>query len=208
MVVTLPWSYVPTDQNPADLATRGISATEIVDCYLWWFGPSWINSPAENGSLVRPPPDPNVGCEECAIDSHNINIIQSEISQSCSDWHRLINADAVFLLDKDILMIFFIGYVVIYWLKAIQNHCFSEELSILRDGGSVPKASALLWPYFDADRLLRVDGCLENASLQLTGKHPVILGTYHITRLIVRSVHSRSLQEGLSLTVRVLFETY
>jgi len=33
------WRYVSTQQNPADLATRGISVDEFKDKSLWWHGP-------------------------------------------------------------------------------------------------------------------------------------------------------------------------
>ena len=38
------WKYVPTDQNPADCASRGISAQELLEHPLWWSGPSWLLS--------------------------------------------------------------------------------------------------------------------------------------------------------------------
>jgi len=34
------WRYVSTQQNPADLATRGISVDDYKDKSLWWHGPS------------------------------------------------------------------------------------------------------------------------------------------------------------------------
>jgi len=36
--------YVASDQNPADLATRGLSVEELSHCLLWWHGPSWLQS--------------------------------------------------------------------------------------------------------------------------------------------------------------------
>ena len=36
------WKYVPTEMNPADLQTRGISATQFTNSTLWKNGPSWI----------------------------------------------------------------------------------------------------------------------------------------------------------------------
>ena len=35
--------YVTTTQNPADLATRGVSAEALIDNQLWWHGPSWLS---------------------------------------------------------------------------------------------------------------------------------------------------------------------
>ena len=36
------FGYVSSVQNPADFATRGLSALEISGCKLWWHGPDWL----------------------------------------------------------------------------------------------------------------------------------------------------------------------
>ena len=36
------WKYCPTDENPADLLTRGLSADNFKNNSLWWNGPSWL----------------------------------------------------------------------------------------------------------------------------------------------------------------------
>ena len=35
--------YISTSQNPADLATRGLTANELIHSNLWWYGPAWLN---------------------------------------------------------------------------------------------------------------------------------------------------------------------
>ena len=34
--------YVITSQNPADLASRGVSAQDLDKCEFWWHGPKWL----------------------------------------------------------------------------------------------------------------------------------------------------------------------
>ena len=36
------WLHVPTLENPADCASRGISAEELKEHSLWWNGPPWL----------------------------------------------------------------------------------------------------------------------------------------------------------------------
>ena len=36
------WRYVPTDVNPADLASRG---AQVSDSQLWWTRPKWLSDP-------------------------------------------------------------------------------------------------------------------------------------------------------------------
>ena len=39
------WNFVPTADNPADCASRGISAEILANHQLWWTGPSWLKDP-------------------------------------------------------------------------------------------------------------------------------------------------------------------
>ena len=41
------WRYVPTSLNPADLCTRGSSATRLAENTLWWDGPSFLKESEE-----------------------------------------------------------------------------------------------------------------------------------------------------------------
>jgi len=36
------FGYIPSENNPADLATRGLTVTELKESSLWWHGPIWI----------------------------------------------------------------------------------------------------------------------------------------------------------------------
>ena len=38
------WSHVTTEENPADIASRGVRAEELVDNDLWWHGPAFLSS--------------------------------------------------------------------------------------------------------------------------------------------------------------------
>ena len=35
---------IASGHNPADLATRGLSVSELCECSLWWHGPSWLGT--------------------------------------------------------------------------------------------------------------------------------------------------------------------
>ena len=36
------WQHVSTEENPADLCTRGATPSELAECHLWWNGPDWL----------------------------------------------------------------------------------------------------------------------------------------------------------------------
>ena len=40
------WKHVPTEDNPADCALRGLSLADLLQFELWWKGPPWLMSDA------------------------------------------------------------------------------------------------------------------------------------------------------------------
>ena len=46
------WRYCPTETNPADIGSRGATATVLKSDSLWWEGPPWLAGP-ESGWLPR-----------------------------------------------------------------------------------------------------------------------------------------------------------
>ncbi|XP_075162900.1 uncharacterized protein LOC142235535 [Haematobia irritans] len=40
------WRHVRSEDNPADLASRGVYPQELVGNHLWWHGPEWLRHPS------------------------------------------------------------------------------------------------------------------------------------------------------------------
>ncbi|UYV63754.1 hypothetical protein LAZ67_2005513 [Cordylochernes scorpioides] len=51
------WFHVPGSENPADLATRGLTPAQLVDNQLWWHGPHWLQDPLVNSYIDLSPSD-------------------------------------------------------------------------------------------------------------------------------------------------------
>lgn len=43
------------EENPADLASRGVCPSELNSCTLWWNGPHWLSKPEEYWPRQPPP---------------------------------------------------------------------------------------------------------------------------------------------------------
>ncbi|XP_074637789.1 uncharacterized protein LOC141896447 [Acropora palmata] len=52
------WQHVFTDENPADLCTRGATPSELADSPLWWDGPDWVTKDFKEWSKMQDPNRP------------------------------------------------------------------------------------------------------------------------------------------------------
>ncbi|XP_017889631.1 uncharacterized protein LOC108630706 [Ceratina calcarata] len=57
------WRHVPSEFNPADCASRGLSATQLEQRMLWWSGPPWLSCPPEEWPESTPNPPSEVETE-------------------------------------------------------------------------------------------------------------------------------------------------
>ena len=46
-LLNCPWRLVPSAQNPADQASRGVPAQELLESELWWHRPPWLSQPEQ-----------------------------------------------------------------------------------------------------------------------------------------------------------------
>ncbi|XP_018347285.1 PREDICTED: uncharacterized protein LOC108751546 [Trachymyrmex septentrionalis] len=101
----------------------------------------------------------------------------------------------------------------------VQKQQFPEELRILSglkpdsDGirrltvnVTLPRHSALrrLNPILGRDGLIRVGGRLSLSALDPSSRHPIIIGSSHVAKILVREAHRRCLHGGISLTLSTL----
>ncbi|GFW22033.1 uncharacterized protein TNCV_4823151 [Trichonephila clavipes] len=60
------WRHVPSKENPADIASRGIDPKCLPDCKLWWQGPPWLR--LETSSW----PKAESSCDEASDEEQHI----------------------------------------------------------------------------------------------------------------------------------------
>jgi len=65
------WRHVPTVDNPADSATRGLSPSELSIFDLWWHGPSWLR---QHSSEWPDTEIPNMKFDEQSLEAKSLRI--------------------------------------------------------------------------------------------------------------------------------------
>ena len=106
---TSQWRYVATKENPADLASRGVSAMELRNNQIWFKGPEflWRSAITESTDEMAglSPNDPEVKKGHCFVTEAKQNVFPSLLERISyfSDWNRARKAIAGCFRFIDIL---------------------------------------------------------------------------------------------------------
>ncbi|KAJ8381227.1 hypothetical protein SKAU_G00020050 [Synaphobranchus kaupii] len=224
------WSYVPTDQNPADHATRYLPAAQLQQS-SWHSGPGFLthNHTEETRephvfTLVEPDADAEIRLEVTTLATRASDTrLGSQRSERFSSWRNLCNATARLIhvaasfkgnpasteskgwsCIKDTLTTSELSQAKCVVIHTVQHEAFADELKHLEEGRTLPKQSPLkkLNPVTDEDGLLRVGGRISAApDLSREEKHPLIIPrTEHIATLLVRFYHEQAVHQGRHIT--------
>ena len=216
------WRYVPSDKNPADIASRGLFPNEVGKLEQWVNGPDFIQKGKNDW-----PQNPQA---EAILDSDS-EIKQVHITQGTqvkpvnglydmiirySNWYALQRSVAWLLRFKSYVISKYLrketgencknGPLSVSELRAstkailsmVQQSVYSNEISCVRKSGYVSGNGSIaqLSPVF-TDDLLKVGGRLENANMHNDSKHQIILpGNHQVTRILIRSYHEANAHMG------------
>lgn len=199
------WRYVPTNENPADFVTRGLTVPGLAKKNSWWEGPSYLKEkPSEwpiNKITHVSASDTEVRkSNKCQLDTSDrrdrtMIVIEGDNESRLepkrfSSWLRLTRIQAwiyrflnncllpIGRRTRDELIVEEIQDAEIRIIKAAQKRSFETEYSALSSGKPLPMSSKLLAlkPRLDEDGVMRSDGRLENAEyLPYDVKYPIIL---------------------------------
>ncbi|XP_025987237.1 uncharacterized protein LOC105206966 [Solenopsis invicta] len=95
-----------------------------------------------------------------------------------------------------------------FWVKYIQRQLFPLEIRALTQNESVPSRSPLfvLNPFLDEEQIIRVGGRLSQAPIPGQARHPIVLGSHPLVRLLIYHTHSscRNAIDPCYATARIL----
>ncbi|XP_045213485.2 uncharacterized protein LOC123564176 [Mercenaria mercenaria] len=221
------WRYCPTQNNPADLLIRGISASQYQDNKLWFTGPPWltdeINWPKCKVrdttvlSKIQPEDDQHTRISRQptpqipdTIDVSRFNNLQKlfrvtayvrRFIDNCRTQHqdRLVDAITVTELREAEMNL----------IRQCQSTVYNEVIEKLRSGKSRLPLVRQLRLYIDREGYIRCGGRIHNAPLNEYTRFPILLPAKHpLTRLIVLDAHQKQLHSGISATICHLRQRY
>ncbi|XP_028267113.1 uncharacterized protein LOC114439388 isoform X2 [Parambassis ranga] len=214
------WSHVTSEENPADHASRGLTAEQLKTSN-WFTGPklfwqrelpvrdSKVGEISENDPVLRKA----FVCDTTAREYKSL----LDRFQKFSDWSRRVRAVA--RLKQKIREFKGVMHTdegtsleerkeaELVSIKLAQEQAFSQEIKSLKQKKAVSKTSNLhkLNPFLDEEGVLRVGGRLRQAVLHPHVKHPAILPkSSHISALLVKHFHDKVYHQGYGMTLNEL----
>lgn len=223
------WLYVPTEHNPADHASRGVSASNLAKT-TWFSGPAFLQRPynglqeeSEAFELISPELDVEVRPEVSSFRTQvQAQCLTTDRFKRFSTWDSLVRAVALLIhivrcrKSKDYAK----GCKSCWhWCKqprtpdersqamnvviqAVQREAFPAEFSALTNGKALPSNSPLfkLSPVV-VEGLMRIGGRLTHAPLEHAEKKPLVLPKRnHISALLVSYHHKQVKHQGRHFT--------
>ncbi len=198
------WGHCPGKDNPADLGSRGVNASKLVESTSWWEGPKWLSMGKRSwpqSELLEETLDvvdekKKSSVVVCTVESELKGLSNVIDASRYSTVNKLLRVSAwVLRFIKNIkskheqerireghITVAEIGIAEGMWIKDCQS-MFSKE----RDEKMFKSLGV-----FEDDGILRCKGKLDNSSLEPEAKWPILLQKDHrVTELIIQESHKR-----------------
>lgn len=209
------WRHIPTDCNPADVISRGMTANNLIHCDLWWNGPPWLKTNETSWpELYKISPE-----DESIINNEHKRDIQMLLATITTKNQFLEKYSSFFKLQR--ITAYILRFINICRKQAshnstqityeemqaatqkiiflVQQQHFQREFHDLTTKNAVSKDSKLrsLNPYLDDTGLIRVGGRIHYSKVNQNQKHPIVLPQHHhVTSLIIKETHESRLHCG------------
>ncbi|CAA9993697.1 unnamed protein product, partial [Nesidiocoris tenuis] len=213
------WHYIPSAENPADAASRGLYPNEFIHNSLWREGPSWLCLPLAQWKLSRPIPNinhPTVAAETKS--SHAVSAVTTaemfsqQWEYQFSSLTKLVRSTAwlrrfsEYISKSDVatgpLTTEELRSALHVLVRRAQVQALSHVIDDIK-GKRVSQLVRTLGLFLEENsNLVRINGRLAASHQHLDAKHPVLLPAHHhLTKLVVEHSHHLNLHGGPKITL-------
>lgn len=218
------WYHVSSEDNPADLASRGVYPQDLMKTDLWWNGPYWLIKP-----ISLWPKYENVNVEHAETEKRHVKVHFSyfdnyvDILDRFSSFPTAIRVIAYvyrfyhnthpkfrFTFRTNTIQVTTLEVQMVQnrLILIAQKSSFPDEYMALLMKKPIAASSSILClnPFLDSDGIIRSSGRLVSSpALSYDERHPVILPyNCQFSRLYVRFIHLISLHGGNQLVLRLI----
>ncbi|XP_068229570.1 uncharacterized protein [Palaemon carinicauda] len=214
--------YVCTEENPADLVTRGISMSLLGKSVLWFHGPTWIihqnQFPEQEDVVYREFVNVNEILAEPSLRVPDDDVITFNCSEFSSLKHALRIVGRLIRFGRRIFPETFQEMNnLLVLIRIMQRQAFPTLYYALNNGlkenSSVPSELRnlirQLGLYVDESGVIRCQGRIQNTDLSESAKHPVYVASRHpLWPLIVLHYHVLNLHWNINTLVIILQQQF
>ncbi|XP_071576010.1 uncharacterized protein [Temnothorax nylanderi] len=205
------WRHIASRDNSADLVSRGVLPSDLVDNALWINGPGWLKEDESNwpNSFPTMTEIPEQRTTISLKTEQSFDLLRQFSSftmlRRVVAWClRFINNCRTKDKIEGSLSSIELTRAMTSIIKLVQIESFAIEIHRLETGRPLKQNSNLmsLHPILDSNGVMRVGGRLMHADLTYEQKHQIILpGKHHVTDLIIRDAHITQLHAGPQATL-------
>lgn len=218
------WKHVGSQNNAADIISRGIDPEDLINADIWWYGPSFLLNSSnllQEIDILKPIDLPEIKISSISL--AGCEYLNFNIFEKYSTLLRLQRITAYILRFKNLtlnkikplsehLSVEELKEALNILIRLAQSEMFSSEIRCLKTKKPIDKHSKLLSlnPFIDNQNILRVGGRISHSqNISYNQKHQVILPYKHkLTYLIVSSEHIKQLHAGTQNLLSILRLNY
>jgi hypothetical protein len=220
------WKHIISEENCADVCSRGILPSELIIHPLWFSGPLWMTTPVCDWPKSLMSFDSFSELPERRSEQRLTLLagkMTSDIINRYSSLSRLQRVTAWILRFVDkcressvsnpdfglILSAWELNRALLCLIKIEQKICFSLIIEQIRKGVLCIREFQTLKPFLDENGVVRVGGRLSNSGLPYSQKFPILIPkNSHLTDLIIDYYHKLHLHVGPRTLLSIIQRKY